>query len=1163
MKKIRLLLALFVASISAVQGAWARVAPALPEAQTPTDGQYYYLYNVMEGKFLCKSSTDSYYAGLGTYGDKLLFTATEEDNGYQIKWADNQRLLEAYDTYVTSTSYPGGWRDFFIFSEASKGYCFQRSSKNTNYYKADEFVGYSGSNGDRLTPALSEGSIYWQLFSVEDAEYYMAKHKLYTYMEVADQYNFYITQYEQVYENPASTTAELDFAQATLKNALDMSQNYVSPSWTEYPILFQNTTNNKWQLDYGKTVLQWEYYKDYSTAVETSSTLKATVNVDGDATLCYTYRGDWYSTMRVYLDGELVQTVLNNQAEMGDRRYYLEMPAGKHDITWECLLNDARTNTSDWHYQYISKIGVVNTPTITPATTTVEGQLGTEVLKLIDPVSSVKKIVINGIIGADDWNTIGLMVNAFSIDMSGATATAPMPNSMFYKSDSKWQFLHNVKLPQGLTAIGEYAFYESDVENEITFPETLTSIGNNAFYRSKIKAAHMPEGLTSVDNYAFQNCYYMENATWPSTAAAIPYYCFYNCRNLRTFTIPEGVKVIGSEAFSECWRFNPRFPSSVSTINSYAFQDTATDSLFVSENMSVYKYAFGNCSNLVYAEWPTTFNYSYVNGTNGDTGNIIGNCKKLNTVKLKSPTMVTYNVQSFFGYDTSPSKFTLQVPDFLVSAYKLDPYWYQCKVEGFNSAEITDWNIRQPLVLNAGQRIGGTPSLDVRSGGSITVNGDDVQTINNLKIDFSPRQLYVNNGGYNINQQWGMMLGNTDNVNIAGELSEWVLTEDKKWYFLTLPFDTRVGDIEPHSYGGGTTSYAIRYYDGAQRAATGTGSSWKNYEADDIIPAGTGFIYQTAKDAYSKFVAQDNASKQYILSNREFVKALEANPSGVNANKGWNLVGNPWQTYYNIHKLNFTAPITVWDNSANNGYGNYVAYSIIDDDYAIKPLEAIFVQCPDEVNSISFPIDGRQLTDVIESQNAARATAPSERKLIDVELSCDGMSDKTRFVMNPQASMDYELNCDASKFFSMDSNVPQIYTIENGTQMAINERPLGDGTVKIGIKTAQEGQYTISAPRNGFKNIVLVDNETGIETDLSNSEGYIFSADKGTCENRFMLRVGGAVVTEISEEVRLKSEESATATCYDLQGRQIVNSKSVNSKLQRGLYIVNGKKVLK
>lgn len=261
-------------------------------------------------------------------------------------------------------------------------------------------------------------------------------------------------------------------------------------------------------------------------------------------------------------------------------------------------------------------------------------------------------------------------------------------------------------------------------------------------------------------------------------------------------------------------------------------------------------------------------------------------------------------------------------------------------------------------------------------------------------------------------------------------------------------------------------------------------------------------------------------------------------------------MGNPWATYYNIHKLNFTAPITVWNG--DDYYGKYEAYSIIDDDYAIKPLEAIFVQCPDEINSISFPIDGRQLTDVIESQNAARATAQSERKLIDVVLSNDEMNDKTRFVLNPQASMEYEVSCDASKFMSMDAAVPQIWTIENGVQMAINERPMGDGTVKIGFKVAQGGEYSISAPRNQFKNIVLVDNETGIETDLSNSDGYTFTADQGTNESRFMLRMGGTIVTEVKS---LNAEHSTLNEYYNLNGQRIAEP-------QKGLYIVNGKKVI-
>ncbi len=51
--------------------------------------------------------------------------------------------------------------------------------------------------------------------------------------------------------------------------------------------------------------------------------------------------------------------------------------------------------------------------------------------------------------------------------------------------------------------------------------------------------------------------------------------------------------------------------------------------------------------------------------------------------------------------------------------------------------------------------------------------------------------------------------------------------------------------------------------------------------------------------------------------------------------------------------------------------------------------------------------------------------------------------------------------------------------------------------------------------------------------------------------------------TSISEELRVKSEEFAPATeWYDLQGRKVVNGTLSNGKLPKGLYIVNGKKMV-
>lgn len=1132
MKNFRHLLTLILVSICAVHSAWAdRSAPELPAAVTPESGQTYYLYNVMEGKFWCRSTTSTSYPAIGTYGDKVTITATGNDNEFYIQWASNNHFLYAQDSYINSSSSPTTKQRYFTIAESSKGYTIQRSPNNTTYYKADEFIGYNHNNGDRLNPALAEGSIHWQFMTVDEAEYYFAKHKLYTYLEAADSYNFIIDQYDIVYNNPESTTAELNQAQEMLNDALTMSRNFVSPSWTEYPILFQNSTENKWTISSGD--FKWTAS---GTTLNETSTLIGTVDVDEEVTLVYKYytTGN-YINMRVYVDGNLVENIANNVSNSNSykkRQYYIELPAGKHNISWTGVYtsNDSESMRSC----YLSGIGIQKTPTLTPATTTVEGQLGTEVLKLVDNVANVKKIVITGVIGADDWTTIGMMKNALAIDMSGATATAGIPDNMF--KGSNFPFLHSFKLPQGLTSIGASAFSSSDIEGEMTFPSTLQSIGNSAFYRSKLKAAYMQDGITSIGSSAFSTCYYLENVSYPATAEEIPSYCFEECINLRTFKIPEGIVKINSQAFENAEVFNPRFPSTLTTLGSRAFSNTGIDSLIIGEKLrDIRGYAFSSCKNLVYAEFPTSY-YCYPN-SNDQLQNgyyIIEYCKKLKDVFFKSPTVVIEVNQTFFNGCGKP---TIHVPDYLESAYKLHPYWYNYNPTGFSTEEITDWRIYSDVTLQAGDRFRGTPNVTMIGGSSLTVNGDDAMAINKFTTNVNIKNFTT----------IAEVISNTNNINITGQYTYKYYTEEKKWYFITLPFDVKVSNITSSG-----CSHAVRYYDGATRATNGNSGNWKNYAADDVIPAGTGFIYQTSANCWSDFVAEDNATKNYVFSSNEFVKALDANPSEVNANKGWNLVGNPWLSYYNIHKLNFTAPITVWNTDSKT----YSAYSIIDDDYAILPSQAFFVQCPDEVSSISFPIDGRQLTSVIESQSGARQpgwTPADERRLMDIELSNGEQGDKTRLVVNPQAKMDYETSCDASKFLSLDASVPQIYTIQDGEQMAINERPAGDGMIKLGVILPSDGTYTIKSERNALTEAVLVDNENGTETNLAYN-AYTFSAPAGATDTRFELHLSAANITGISNVKSTVSNETSSKM-YNLNGQRVSGNKN-------GIYVVDGKKVI-
>ena len=389
-------------------------------------------------------------------------------------------------------------------------------------------------------------------------------------------------------------------------------------------------------------------------------------------------------------------------------------------------------------------------------------------------------------------------------------------------------------------------------------------------------------------------------------------------------------------------------------------------------------------------------------------------------------------------------------------------------------------------------------------------------------------------------------------MDIKGVLSLDYRTRANQWFYIALPFDIRVGDIQT------TAQYAIRYYDGANRASASVASgNWKNYTADDIIPAGTGFVFQTSQEVWNKFIAYENTNKSRAFAGEDLSTPLDANPCEVSAHKGWNLVGNPWMTWFNIHTVDFTAPITVYDQYNNR----YQAYSIIDDDVALHPTQAFFVQCPEDIEAITFPARGRQLTSEITDQNGARSISP--RRLIDVELSNDHFSDKTRIVMNEKATLGYDYGSDASKFFA-DGNAVQLYTIDtNGESYAINERPTDNGVVDLAFSVPASGYYTLSLPRNQLETVILKDLLSDTETNLSQGD-YYFNSDAGTFTNRFQLtfKTQATGIDELQDkitEVVIANggiQTTGFVQIYALDGSLVTEGEGFVA-LKKGFYVVN------
>lgn len=741
-----------------------------------------------------------------------------------------------------------------------------------------------------------------------------------------------------------------------------------------------------------------------------------------------------------------------------------------------------------------------------------KNSLNTEILALshIDDIKVVTDLTVTTNdevqLGDEDWTTLKSMSALVNLDLSNASAEA-VPNSEFeYCCNS----LVTVKLPKDLKTIGNSAFR----------------------FKSELVTVEVPSTVTSIDKYAFDDCGKLTTCDLSSCQlTSIPVFCFHECRQLTSFTIPSTVTSIEESAFEYCQNFTSELPSGISSIGPRAFFSAAMTDIDVvlPEGMDI-KNSIFSFSGIKSIELPTTY-YEYTA--------CFTECSNLQTVTLKSPTIV------YLGdYDSAisnASDVTLRVPSHLVAAYKSDPVWSKYKDAVAITPAITDYSVNANLNLsNSSVRMEGSPNVIFSEKASLIIAGNAAQTFGNFTASSN---IYYGSAESN---EFGMIINETANVTVNGAYKQRLYTDNLVWYFLCLPFDFVVGDVTAES-----GSFVIRTYDGARRntenSATGNWSA--NLTGDAEIKAGTGFILQTSEETWVTFKAKsDGTNLVFSKESDELKTTLAANNSNAEAsaaNTGWNMVGNPWQAFYNIHKMNYTAPFAVY-NRPNNRYDTYAPS---DDDYALAPFEALFVQCPNGIASIDFPADGRQLTSEVISQNGARQMSQDNRKLFDIEVSNGSLSDKTRLVVSDEATMDYEIGYDASKFFDNGSLTPQIYSLDaNGTQYAINERPAATGTLRLGILFGSDGEYTLSAIRNGIGQVILTDLETGVKTDLQ-QHGYTFDAESGICENRFTLSFGGAVTGISAAEVR----ETETTEVYTLDGVKLGNT---ICGLQQGVYVV-------
>ena len=146
----------------------------------------------------------------------------------------------------------------------------------------------------------------------------------------------------------------------------------------------------------------------------------------------------------------------------------------------------------------------------------------------------------------------------------------------------------DVRIPNGVTIIGESAFKGCKSLKSVTIPTSVMSIGHGAFEDCNIleityggtlaqwcqmdndwnllydaesiklsdgtdlkslTTLKIPSGVTKIGRYAFYNCTILASVTIPGSVTSIGDYAFLMCMRLASVTIPASVKSIGWRAF--------------------------------------------------------------------------------------------------------------------------------------------------------------------------------------------------------------------------------------------------------------------------------------------------------------------------------------------------------------------------------------------------------------------------------------------------------------------------------------------------------------------------------------------------------------------------------------------------------------------------------------
>lgn len=900
------------------------------------------------------------------------------------------------------------------------------------------------------------------------------------------------------------------------------------------------------------------------TYISSSITIK--FRATGRTTIKYDFTFDPYGSSdyrRLSMDGVDEVNSYSAYKTKTTQTYFFYLDEGEHEFKFTHYHS---YSTSDSYTQVFS-VGNICIRSVESQYMTINlsapGTLGVEALSHVNTLPEMHYLRLTGKMNASDWNDISKMTGLYAIDMTNVDIET-IPASAFTKPAIRF-----VDLPTKLKTIGDNAFDNRFLTGPLVLPEGLDSIGKEAFQKNYITEVTIPESVRAIGQVAFYDNQYLLSATLNNNMEIIVQSLFNNCKKLAVVHGGKNVKNIAYRAFYSCDSLRSIKDVVPVTIDREAFTNCRKlDGINFSRIKSIGYESFYLCYSLKEADLTTltsiesrsfcactglkkvTFGNDITTIKSGafqvcdslvevilgsSVKSLESNCfysdkNALKRVYITAPAPPAVSSDAFY----SVSGVTLYVPEYAMVSYKLDDYWSKfTKVEP-NPNTPDQVNLYKKLELTSNARIPNSTDMYLGYGSSLIVNGNNPQAFGNYKQHMDMEDRYTSS-----------LISRCNAMTSAASTIEYYFDATSSgygcWHYVCMPFDVKRSEITPLTEG---RAIAVRYYDSESRATNGASGNWKDVPADSVLHMGKGYIFRINNGGSVELPATEETHNA-IFRSEAVTTPLVQYPAVESANAGWNFVGNPYPCYYDIYHMDFAAPITVWSISNRT----YNAYSAADDEFVLMPSQAFFVQKPEMVDAITFQPAGRQINKTIDHSALAKRRAASnkqvQRKLVDVALTCADRTDRTRVVVNANASDDFCADNDAVKMMAYEGT-PQIYTIAGADQLAVNEGAHRGGSVALGMYLPADDTYTIAIDRDELGAKLL---DYGVEVEMP----YTFSAAEGYADDRFTLTFDTST-TGINS---IATDADTDNAIYTIDGRR------VNSTAQKGIYIQNHKKIVK